>query len=243
VKKFTILELLIIMAIIGILISLLLPSVTRAREKTKRAVCKSNTHNLYVGALSFSIDNNGEFPNGGDPILERFIWTAHGGYQYVFIKNMIPYWGGKVNPRTWPAILRCPSNSALRTSSSSDLSQTTHYIYTGNFHGNHGYVMREGLKENLRMSQHDDPTKVTVFADRNVRQSANAKVNHSVDYGNKYSSGVITPYVAGGNRNTLAGATQWKYPTAMGWDNVTRKDTSMNESNRKAQAGPFYYWW
>ncbi|MCH2208096.1 MAG: prepilin-type N-terminal cleavage/methylation domain-containing protein [Lentisphaerales bacterium] len=41
-KKFTLMELLIVIAIIGILTSILLPSLHKAREKTKSAVCKSN---------------------------------------------------------------------------------------------------------------------------------------------------------------------------------------------------------
>lgn len=41
-KKFTLLELLIVCAIIGILVSILLPSLVEARNKTKAAACLSN---------------------------------------------------------------------------------------------------------------------------------------------------------------------------------------------------------
>ena len=60
-KKFTLIELLIVIAIIGILASLLLPSLGRAREKATRAVCRSNHHQFYVATLSYADDNNGHF--------------------------------------------------------------------------------------------------------------------------------------------------------------------------------------
>ena len=46
-KKFTLLELLIVIAIITILLSLLMPSLGKAREKTKRVVCMSNLKQLH----------------------------------------------------------------------------------------------------------------------------------------------------------------------------------------------------
>jgi type II secretory pathway pseudopilin PulG len=62
-KKFTLLELLIVIGILGILVTLLLPSLQRARHKAKVVVCISNSNQINK-ALSFHLlDNNGKTPD------------------------------------------------------------------------------------------------------------------------------------------------------------------------------------
>lgn len=56
-KRFTLLELLIVVAIIGILLSLLLPSLGRAREAAQFAVCKSNNKQLMTAFTIYSKNN------------------------------------------------------------------------------------------------------------------------------------------------------------------------------------------
>ena len=60
-KKFSLIEVLVVVAIIGILASLLLPSLSSARKAAKQAVCKSNQKNIYIGYLNFSEDGYEEF--------------------------------------------------------------------------------------------------------------------------------------------------------------------------------------
>ena len=45
-KKFSLIEVLVVVAIIGIIASLLLPSLSTARKAAKQAVCKSNQKKL-----------------------------------------------------------------------------------------------------------------------------------------------------------------------------------------------------
>ncbi|MCM8537711.1 MAG: type II secretion system GspH family protein [Lentisphaeraceae bacterium] len=58
-KLFTLVELLVVIAIIGILLSLLLPSLSKAREVSKSTLCKSNLKQLALAQNLYINDNNG----------------------------------------------------------------------------------------------------------------------------------------------------------------------------------------
>ncbi|MCH2209270.1 MAG: hypothetical protein MK132_25870 [Lentisphaerales bacterium] len=63
-NHFTLLELLIIIAIIGILTTLLIPSLNKAREKARSAICKSNQSQIYKYTVLWSRDKNAWIPYG-----------------------------------------------------------------------------------------------------------------------------------------------------------------------------------
>ena len=62
-KKFTLIELLMVIAIIGILMTILMPSLHKAREKARRAVCMSNMSQMGRAAFLYAKDNSGFTPD------------------------------------------------------------------------------------------------------------------------------------------------------------------------------------
>ena len=60
-KKFTLTEILVAVAIIGILASLLLPSLSKARKKSKSVLCKNRLKQLHVMSTIYSDDNDQYF--------------------------------------------------------------------------------------------------------------------------------------------------------------------------------------
>lgn len=62
-KGFTLLELLIVIAIIALLAAILFPVFARARENARRSSCQSNLKQIGLGVIQYLQDNDGRFSN------------------------------------------------------------------------------------------------------------------------------------------------------------------------------------
>ncbi|MCM8524912.1 MAG: type II secretion system GspH family protein, partial [Lentisphaeraceae bacterium] len=89
--KFTLLELLIVVAIIGILVSILLPSLTKAREIAKLTVCMSNQSQINKRIVLYSKKGDGAIPP-----YHRDGWNIDNGHntRYFYYGNS---WGSRRN--------------------------------------------------------------------------------------------------------------------------------------------------
>ena len=62
-RKFTLIELLAVIAMIGILLSILLPSLRNAKAESKLTVCLSNESQIGKGVILYAVSKNGIFPD------------------------------------------------------------------------------------------------------------------------------------------------------------------------------------
>jgi prepilin-type N-terminal cleavage/methylation domain-containing protein len=85
-RAFTLIELLVVISIIAVLMSIMMPALSKAREVAKYAMCRSNTKNVAFAALLWSEDNDGWSLPGlwdrgldGDSLLKPYLGDAESG--------------------------------------------------------------------------------------------------------------------------------------------------------------------
>ena len=114
---FTLIELLVVIAIISLLVSILLPSLSRAKELAKRALCSSNQHHIGLGLLMYASENDEFLPEAyrNPDVVDWYHDAIEGVATQMgsFNENHPKYpakWGGDLTPR-YGAIFVCPSST------------------------------------------------------------------------------------------------------------------------------------
>jgi prepilin-type N-terminal cleavage/methylation domain-containing protein/prepilin-type processing-associated H-X9-DG protein len=112
-NAFSMLELLVVLAIVAILLAIILPALEKAQETARVAVCGHNLHQIGISISSYATENNSALPAG--PVTPSTIaparaWNTIGGAN-VWLRSTQQFNGVGVLTKAWikdPRVFICP---------------------------------------------------------------------------------------------------------------------------------------
>lgn len=132
-RAFTIVEVLVVIALIGVLVALLLPAVLAAREAARSTECKSNLRQIGIAVLQYYELNHGRFflhhPFEAD--VNSQVAASDSFAEIYWEDKLTPFIGGRQDADEALAkrgiivdlIYRCPSDNSERTAFLDDTGQ------------------------------------------------------------------------------------------------------------------------
>jgi len=104
-RAFTLIELLVVIAIIALLLSIILPSLSKAKEYAKKTICISNLKQLNLSFSMYAQENNDKFCRGA------FDWSAGSSEDVFWVTSLAPYYGSYLDALVCPATKRVEDES------------------------------------------------------------------------------------------------------------------------------------
>jgi prepilin-type N-terminal cleavage/methylation domain-containing protein/prepilin-type processing-associated H-X9-DG protein len=128
----TLIELVCVIAIIGVLAALLLPTLGQASARARRLQCLDHLHQVGIGFASFAHDHNGQFPMAVPA-------SAGGSLEYTRSGYLIPgdfyfscrHFQVASNELVTPRVVACPADTRLPASDFATLSNVNVSYFIG----------------------------------------------------------------------------------------------------------------
>ncbi len=154
-RGFTLVELLVVVAIIAILAGLSMAVFTNAINKAKTAVCQANLRHIGIGLLSFAADNDGCLPESGATIPYNTVDSTTGKNGWT--QQIEPYMGGVESAAAngINKVYVCPDSSTR-------IPSNINYSY---FVGAHAAYAEAGCFAAVRLSKIHNPSALIMAGD------------------------------------------------------------------------------
>jgi len=171
-KAFTLIELLVVIAIIALLVAILLPSLSRAKDLAKRAVCGANINSAGKAIYLYASQKDGMLPHPGNPAAGNFrnVGYLRGSAVPPLTNNWANsrgLWLLVRNELASPDLFVCPATehtpSPLKTSGGGEA-----YDFNNHKTLSYSYQNQWTIGTNFRGTTIVDPPGVAVLADRNA---------------------------------------------------------------------------